>query len=112
VVERTVEAMGALGAAPADVTAEIGPCIRARCYEVGADDLDTVVKAVGPEVRSATAWGTPALDVPAGVLVALARAGVEQVHDQGVCTACSPQHWSYRARGDAERQAAVAWLAS
>jgi len=112
VVERTVKAMADLGAAPSAVAAELGPCIRARCYEFSPDHLDQVAATVGPEVRSTTAWGTPALDVPAGVRAVLARAGVLHVTDQGVCTACSPNHWSHRARGEAERQAAVAWLAS
>jgi copper oxidase (laccase) domain-containing protein len=48
--------------------------------------------------------------VPAAVRVALAAVGVDDVDDTGVCTACSPDHWSFRARRDGHRQAAVAWL--
>lgn len=110
VVQRTVAALVELGARPAELVAEIGPCIRARCYEFSPADLDQVARAAAPAVRSTTAWGTAALDLPAGVRAALGQAGVEQVCDQGICTACSPRHWSYRARGDCARQAAVAWL--
>lgn len=107
VLEATVETMTALGAPP--VEAVLGPCIRPRCYEFGADDLQQVAEAVGPEVRGLTAWGTPALDLPAGVAAACGRLGVP-VTDLGTCTACSPVHWSHRARGEAGRQALVAWV--
>jgi copper oxidase (laccase) domain-containing protein len=100
--------MRALGAGP--IGAEVGPHIRARCYEFGAQDLDRVAAAVGPEVRGRTAWGTPALDLTAGIRRALAAAGIERVRDAGVCTGCSPSHFSHRARGETARQAAVAWL--
>ncbi|MCU1353583.1 MAG: hypothetical protein JWM05_2792, partial [Acidimicrobiales bacterium] len=109
VVDAAVAAMRELGAG--EVRAELGPCIRARCYEFGASDLETVVAACGEHVRSETAWGTPGLDLAAGIEHALAAAGVAPVADVGVCTACSPRHWSHRARGDRGRQAVVAWLA-
>lgn len=107
VIEATANAMAALGGAP--TSAALGPCIRARCYEFGPADLDQVVAACGPEVRGTTAWGTPALDVPAGVAAACRRLGIP-LDDAGTCTACSPVHWSFRARADAGRQALVAWL--
>lgn len=110
VVEHTVAALAELGAKPSELVAEIGPCIRPRCYEFSPTDLDQVAGPAGPEVRATTAWGTAALDLAAGVRVALGRAGVHCMRDEGICTACSPRHWSYRARGDRARQAAVAWL--
>lgn len=108
VLEATVEAMRVHDDGP--VTAWLGPCIRARCYEFGSGDLATVAAALGATVRSRTAWGTPALDVSAAVRAALAAAGVDEVVDSGVCTACSPVHYSHRARGDAGRQAAFVWM--
>lgn len=105
------EAVGMLRSEGArDITAWLGPCIRARCYEFGAGDLDTVAGVLGDEVRAVTAWGTPALDVTAGVRAALASVGVTDVVDDGVCTACSPRHHSHRARGDRGRQVACIWL--
>lgn len=108
VLPRTIAAMRELGAT--DIRATLGPCIRPGCYEFGAEDLDRVAAEVGDHVRGTTTWGTPALDVPAAVRAALAAAGVTDVHDAGTCTACSPDHWSHRARGDRERQAVVAWI--
>lgn len=107
VLEATVAALIDLGATPD--RAVLGPCIRAGCYEFGPTDLDVVADRYGPAVRAETSGGAPALDVAAAVRVALDRQGIE-LDDHGVCTACSSQHWSHRARQDAERQALVAWL--
>ncbi len=108
VVTEAVAALAGYGDGP--VTAWLGPCIRARCYEFGAGDLDQVAETLGPTVRARTAWGTPALDVAAAVRAALAAAGVDDVIDTGVCTACSSTHFSHRARADTGRQAAFIWL--
>lgn len=108
IIERAAEAMATVGDAP--TAAACGPHIRARCYEFGADDLDRVAAACGEEVRGTTAWGTPALDLTAGVRAACERLGLPLV-DPGTCTACSPVHFSHRARGEAGRQALVAWIA-
>ncbi len=109
VVEETVAALRALGGDVA-LRPEIGPCIRARCYEFGAADLDAVASRYGPLVRSVTTQGRPALDLPSGVRIALDRVGLPAPADAGVCTACSPAHWSYRADRASGRQALVAWL--
>lgn len=107
VVEATIEAMAAVGAPATEAC--IGPLIRARCYEFGVHELDLVAERCGPTVRATTAWGTPALDVAAGISAICAAAGLEVV-DEGTCTACSPHHFSHRARGDVGRQALVAWI--
>lgn len=105
VLQRTVEEMAALGAT--GITARVGPHIRARCYEFGADELDEVARTCGDGVRATTAWGTPALDVTAAVRGALDAVGVPVV-DRGGCTACEPDRlWSHRARGDRARMAAA-----
>ncbi len=108
VLERTVESMRSLGAST--VGAHLGPCIHAPCYEFGPDDLDSVAARLGEEVRSTTSAGAPALDVPVAVRSALASVGVVDVEDVGLCTACSPECFSWRARRDRRRQAAVAWM--
>ena len=103
-------AAGALRDTGADrIVAALGPCIHAECYEFSAGDLDAVAARLGPAVRGATADARPALDVPAAVRAALSSAGVELVHDEDVCTACSPDHFSHRARQEKERQAMVVW---
>ena len=108
VLPAAVAAMRRLGAG--EVRAVLGPCIHAECYEFGADDLDRLADRFGPGVRGTTAAGAPALDVPAAVRASLAKVGVEQVDDVDVCTACDTGYFSHRARADAGRQSAVAWL--
>ena len=55
VLERTVDAMRALGAT--EIGAVLGPCIRAECYEFGPADLDRVAARLGDGVRATTAVG-------------------------------------------------------
>lgn len=107
VIEATAAAMAELGGPPDH--AVLGPCIRARCYEFGAPELDLVAARLGDGVRATTAWGAPALDVAAGIAEACRRLHIE-LDDVGTCTACSPVHWSHRARSEPERQALVAWI--
>jgi YfiH family protein len=107
VVRAAVGALRELGAS--QVEAALGPCIHACCCAFGAADLDRVAARTGDIVRSATRGGQPALDLPAGVGAALATAGAELVYDEGVCTACTPAYFSYRARKDTARQACVVW---
>jgi YfiH family protein len=107
IVQATVAAMRGLGAER--VSAVIGPCIRPECYEFGPADLDRVAARYGPSVRAETAAGRPALDLPAAVRSALAEAGVDEVGDVGGCTACGGRHFSWRARREQERHAAVVW---
>ena len=107
VIEATVAEMEALGAT--GIEAAVGPCIHAECYQFGAPELDEVAARLGDAVRATTAAGAPALDLPAAVRAGLARAGVETVNDIDVCTACSPDHFSWRARRETQRQATVVW---
>ena len=107
VIEATVAEMEALGAT--GIEAAVGPCIHAECYEFGASELDEVAARLGDIVRATTAAGAPALDLPAAVRAGLARAGVETVNEIDVCTACSPDHFSWRARRETQRQATVVW---
>ena len=107
VLERTVEAMRTLGAG--EIEAVLGPCIRPECYEFGVADLETLVARLGQGVRGRTASGATALDLPAGVALALRAAGVERFVDTGVCTSCSPAQFSWRRDRDQARQAVVAW---
>ena len=107
VIPSAVEALRDLGAS--DVHAVIGPCIHAECYEFGAEDLDRLIDRFGPDVAGSTAAGAPALDLQAAVRAALAEQGVEYVEDVGVCTGCSPDHFSWRARKEHGRQATVIW---
>jgi len=108
VIEAAVAALRAIGSGP--VRAYLGPCIHPARYEFGADHLARFVARFGREVASTTNQGTPALDVPAAVRVALRECGVDQFEDGGVCTASSAAHYSYRRDGVTGRQATIAVL--
>lgn len=96
--------VAAMGCEPGTVQALLGPCIHPCCYEFGAADLAQFVERFGPGVAAHTAWGTPALDLPAVVHHALAEVGVG-VTDLGGCTGCRDDLWfSHRRRGQASRQ--------
>jgi YfiH family protein len=92
VLEAGVAATGAVAAA---IGPGIGPC----CYEVGED-----VRAV---------FGTSArtLDLKAIARERLRAAGVEEVHDCALCTACDAERFfsHRRDRGVTGRQAGLAW---
>ena len=113
VIAATVEAMRALGATT--IEAALGPCIEPACYEFSPADLDEVAARLGDHVRSTTAGGQPALDLPGAVRRAITDAGAVLAEDGAECTACTtdidgrPRYFSHRARGDEERQALVQW---
>jgi YfiH family protein len=108
VIEATVAGMRQLGAGR--VLAALGPCIHAECYQFGEAQLNDLVARFGPDVSARDRKGAPAFDLPAAVRIALARAGAELVWDAGICTACSTEHWSWRARRERQRQVMLVWL--
>jgi len=108
VVESAVARLRELGRG--SVRAALGPCIRPARYEFGAADLERVAARFGNGVRATTDAGKPALDIPAAVRIALARAGVDDLYDCGVCTSASPDHFSHRRDGQTGRQGLVAFL--
>lgn len=109
VVEAGTRAVRVLDDGP--ISAVLGPCIQAARYEFREADLVPLVARFGPTVRSTTAWGTPAFDLPRAVHLALAEAGVDAIDDVGVCTHSSADHYSHRRDGVTGRQALVAWMA-
>lgn len=97
VVPAAVSAMRDLGAA--EVAAWIGPHVCGACYEVPAAMQDEVADAV-PAARATTSWGTPSLDLGAGVRSQLEALGVV-VTDVSRCTRESEDLFSYRRDGAA-----------
>lgn len=95
IVPATVSRMRDLGAAT--ITAWVGPHICGSCYEVPTS-MQEEVGALAPESVSATSWGTPALDIGAGVRAQLAALDVA-VHDRSRCTFESDDLYSYRRDG-------------
>ncbi|MFD0483724.1 peptidoglycan editing factor PgeF [Kineococcus sp. GCM10028916] len=106
VVPAVVAALRARGAT--DITAVLGPSICGGCYEVPQQMADDVAERV-PAARARTRWGTPAVDVAAGVLA--------QLHDLGVVATsvgrCTYEHddlFSYRRDGRTGRSGGVVVL--
>lgn len=95
IVPATVDAMRELGAST--ITAVLGPYACGKCYEVPEEMRAEVAEQV-PASYSETTWGTPAIDVAAGVKAQLAELGVEVV-DATACTIESENLYSYRREG-------------
>jgi purine-nucleoside/S-methyl-5'-thioadenosine phosphorylase / adenosine deaminase len=68
-----------------------------------------VARAV-PEAWATTSWGTPAVDVTAGVRAQLARFGVEMCEKSHICTLESADCFSYRRDRTTGRLAGYVWL--
>ncbi len=96
VVPRAVAAMRSQGAA--DIAAWIGPHVCGGCYEVPAE-MQEEVAAVVPESRATTTWGTPSLDLGAGVRTQLAAEDVV-VTEVSRCTRESDDLYSFRRDGN------------
>lgn len=93
------------------VRAWIGPHICGRCYEV-PEQLRTEVASAVPETWAETSWGTPALDLGAGVRAQL-EAGEVSVTEVGGCTREDDRLHSYRRDGAAAgRLAGLVWRAA
>ena len=95
VVPATVARMRGLGADR--VEAWIGPHVCGRCYEV-PEQLRAEVAAAVPASFAETSWGTPSVDLGAGLRSQLEELDVV-VHDASRCTRESPDLYSYRRDG-------------
>ena len=107
VVRRTVEAMRGLGAD--DVVGWVGPHVCGACYEVPATLRDEVASVV-PAARAETSWGTPSLDLGAGVRAQLEALDV-QVVEVARCTREDEDLYSYRRQGaESGRLGGLVWV--
>jgi polyphenol oxidase len=96
-------------AADGPVVAAIGPGAGACCYEVG-EEVHAAFSAHGDAVRRGRN-----LDLKGIAARELAAAGVDAVHDVGLCTMCGDPSLFFshrRDRGVTGRQAGVAWRAA
>ncbi|MGW5636797.1 peptidoglycan editing factor PgeF [Streptomyces sp. NPDC003832] len=109
VVPAAVRAMTELGADPARIVARTGPAVCGRCYEVPAE-MRAEVAALEPAAHAETSWGTPSVDVTAGVHAQLDRLGVRDLERSPVCTRESGDHFSYRRDRTTGRLAGYVWL--
>ncbi len=95
VVQRAVRAALDAGADLGRLRAAVGPAISGARYEVPGAMRDEVA-AVVPETACVTDLGTPGLDLPAGVVAVLGRAGVVDVQVLGLCTDLDARFFSHR----------------
>jgi YfiH family protein len=106
IIEVGVRALREAGAR-GPVSAAIGPGVGGCCYEVGPE-VHAAFADYGAEVRDGAR-----LDLKAIAARALARAGVSETHDAGLCTMCSDPSLFFSHRRDhgvTGRQAGLAWL--
>jgi YfiH family protein len=84
---------------PANLWAGIGPTIGPCCYEVGPEVVAAVEAACPPGTHVVRrVYGRTYLDLPAAVQAQLCAAGVRQIEDAGLCTACHvDEFFSHRA---------------
>ena len=86
-----------------EITAALGPAARGCCYEVG-EEVHERFAAYDARVGERNL----ALDVVAAKQ--LRAAGVDRVHDTGLCTICDDRFFSHRRdRGVTGRQGGLAW---
>jgi YfiH family protein len=100
---RAIRELGVDGA----LEAAIGPGAGACCYEVG-EEVHAQFDAYGDDVRHGRN-----LDLKAIARGDLTRAGVDAVHDVGLCTICADDTLFFSHRRDhgiTGRQAGLAWL--
>ncbi|WKR22101.1 peptidoglycan editing factor PgeF [Actinomyces israelii] len=106
VVPRALAAFAARGARAGDVWAAIGPAVCGACYAV-PEEMRRAAAEIEPECAATTRWGTPGLDVAAGVRAQLGRAGVTRIAGGPWCTAEDRRFFSYRRDGTTGRIAGI-----
>jgi YfiH family protein len=99
VLEAAIAAMERLGAERSRIVAAIGPMISQQNYEVGSELVAQFTKADPDNARffAAGRQGRAQFDLPGYIAVRLARAGITQVENLGVCTYADPRlFYSFR----------------
>jgi YfiH family protein len=114
VIEATVQAMGV---APGDLLAWLGPAIGPRHFEVGPEVRETFLKedagagVAFTENTRASVDPRYMADLYALARRRLTRLGVERIYGGGECTYSSAErYFSYRRDGQTGRQASLIWL--
>jgi YfiH family protein len=109
VVGGTVGELLSLGdddADPSQISAFIGPCAGACCYEVGEEVHAAFLGWPGHDPAART------IDLAGLAAAALAHEQVGEIHIAGRCTICDERYFSHRASGGTTgRQAGIAWRA-
>lgn len=100
VVEATVQTMvDRFGSDPGHIWAGVGPAIGSCCFEVGADVAELISESCprGSEVVKHHS-GRITVDLPGAVGAQLSAAGIRDIEQSGLCTACHvDEFFSHRA---------------
>ncbi len=99
IVEKTVEAMTALGAMPANITLAIGSSISVGNYEIGTEMANDIRDRFPHAERfiKTEGFAKPHFDVPGLVLDQAKALGLAAVEQVGLCTYANPElYWSHR----------------
>jgi YfiH family protein len=99
IVDKTVEAMRALGAEPARLRAWVAPCISAEAFEVGEE---VAAHFAGDAVVRRPEWPHPHVDLRSALRAQLAAAGLAAGHvevDEACPALDAGRFYSYRAEG-------------
>ena len=105
IIHKTIDVMRELGAE--SISAEFGPSICGKCYEVGQDVFDEVV-ASRPHAKSSETAFDFALDLPAALDYELESLEISVLRSS-ICTFESASYFSYRRDGLTGRSAGVIW---
>ena len=103
---KALQQMRTLGAN--QIHAILGPSICGKCYEVPLKMQQDVI-ALHPRALSTTRQGTPALDLPAGLIAELSAEGVSYEASQ-ICTKEDQGYYSHRRENPTGRFAGVVSL--
>ncbi|ARP99986.1 peptidoglycan editing factor PgeF [Pseudorhodoplanes sinuspersici] len=100
VIENTIEAMEKLGARRNTIKVSLGPLIRQANYEVSRDFIDQFVReneAYHRFFAPAARAGHAMFDLPGFIAATIAKSGITQFQDLGLCTYADPDRfYSYR----------------
>ena len=104
--------VAALGVAPAELMAWLGPAIGAASYTVRDDLRQTFIAADAANARFfATVSGDLSFDLSSYCAARLAASGVSSIHRSDRCTYREPeQFFSYRRAAVTGRMATLIWL--
>jgi len=103
---KALNTMRSLGAT--NIHAIVGPSICGRCYEVPLQ-MQQDVTAIHPKAFATTTIGTPALDLPAGLIAELTKEGISY-EASTICTKEDPLYFSHRRDNPTGRFAGVVSL--
>ncbi|MBR5950276.1 MAG: polyphenol oxidase family protein, partial [Actinomycetaceae bacterium] len=78
-----------------DLVAVVGPSICGACYEVG-EEMRAQAAEVASDAACVTSWGSPAIDIRAGLAQQLREAGVTDIQRIDRCTNEDDDYFSYR----------------